>query len=193
MQPVPQQAGQPQGAAGGSRETSIQPERRGGTPPAQQAGGMATGRPGAQPRLQPVTVEEIVQTDVVTAERDTPVATVAAEMAEKEVGSVIIVEDGTPIKVVTDRSIALALEDEPDISEKEVDELIDDEDVITASAEMSVFKATQRMREAGIRRLPIVDEDGSLEGIVTLDDILVLLGAELTNATDIIQQQSPRM
>lgn len=144
------------------------------------------------PQLQPVTVEEIIQTDVVTAEQDTPIATVVAKMAEKDVGSVVIVEDDSPVGIITDRSIALALESTPDITEQEAGDHISD-DLITGTSDMSVFDVVQWLDEENIRRLPIVDEDGSLEGIVTLDDILVLLGAELEHATSIIQAQSPRL
>jgi CBS domain-containing protein len=54
---------------------------------------------------------------------------------------------------------------------------------------MTVFEVLDEMGEAGIRRFPIVDEDGTLEGIVTLDDLLVLLGKEIQSATEIIQSQ----
>lgn len=143
-------------------------------------------------QLQPVTVEEIVQTDVVTAERDTPIATVVAKMAEKDVGCVVIVEDDSPVGVITDRSIALALESTPDITEQEVGDHISG-DLVTGTTDMSIFEVLQRLDDEDIRRLPIVDEDDSLEGIVTLDDILVLLGTELEHATSIIQAQSPRL
>lgn len=142
--------------------------------------------------MRPVTVEEIVQTDVITAKRDTPIATVVAEMAEKDVGSVVVVEDETPVGVLTDREITLALETTPDVTEHSADDLISG-DLITGTLEISVFDALRRLEEGEVRRLPIVGDDGTLEGIVTLDDILVLLGAELGNATSIIKAQSPRL
>lgn len=146
----------------------------------------------AGPRLQSVTAEEIIQTDVVTAERDTPIPTVVAKMAEKDVGSVVVVEDDSPVGIITDRSIALGLESTPDISEREADDYISD-DIVTGTTDMSVFDVVQRLEEEQVRRLPIVDEDGALEGIVTLDDVFVLLGAELEYATSIIKAQSPRL
>lgn len=142
--------------------------------------------------LQPITVEEIVETDVVTAQPDTPLATVAAHMAENDVGSVVVVDDDAPIGIITDRTVALSLESSPDISDREATDLLMD-DLVTGSTDMTVFEALQRMSNEEIRRLPIVDDDGSLMGIVTLDDILVLLGSELSNATEIIQDQSPRL
>lgn len=144
-----------------------------------------------RPRLAPVSVEEIVQTDVVTARPDAPVASVVAQMAEEQVGSVVITEDERPVGIVTDRTIALALETTPDVSDREIRELVGEE-LVTGSTDMSVFDVLQVLGDNGIRRLPIVEEDGTLSGIVTLDDVVVLLSTELANATDVIEAQSPR-
>ena len=156
-----------------------------GGPQAQQPG--MSGMP-----LQSVSVDDIIETDVVTAETDTPIPTIAAEMAEEDVGAVVIEEDDRPVGVVTDRKIAVSLEEMPELNEREAEDIMSDE-IVTGSNVMTVFEVLQKMDEENIRRLPIVDEDGELEGIVTLDDILVLLGTEMQNATDIIQTQSPRL
>lgn len=146
-----------------------------------------------RPRLRPVTVDDIVETDVAAVEPDTPVATVVAKMETEDVGSVLVVDDeGKPTGIVTDRAIALSLEENPDISERQVKELVE-EDVVTGDADMSVFDALSRLSDESIRRLPIVDDEGTLEGIVTLDDLLVLLTTELNRAGDIIEAQSPRL
>lgn len=145
-----------------------------------------------RPQLRPVTVEEIVQTDVVTVQRDTPLPTVAAELADKDVGCVVVVEDDVPAGILTDRDIALSLAGAPDASNRHAGDLVSDSPR-TGTTEMSVFEAIRQLEEAEVRRLPIVDEEGELAGIVTIDDILVLLGAELDNVCAIIQAQSPRL
>jgi CBS domain-containing protein len=145
-----------------------------------------------RPRLQPVTVEDVVQTDVVTAKPDASVEEVVGMMASEDIGSVVVVEEDRPVGIVTDRSIALSLQDNPDLVEQSIEEILD-ENLVTGTTEMSIFKAVRRMNDEVVRRLPIVDEDGTLEGIVTLDDILILESTELTNATEIIKEQSPRM
>lgn len=155
-----------------------------GQPPGWQSGAMGG--------LVPAGLEEIVQTEVVTASPDTPVATVVAEMAEEDVGSVVVVDEEEPVGIVTDRSIALALETTPDVTEHEVGELLEGE-FVTGSTEMSGLDVLRRLSEAGVRRLPIVDEDGGLAGIVTLDDVLVLLSEELANVADVVRTQSPRL
>lgn len=145
-----------------------------------------------RPRLEPVTIDDIVETDVVTVEPDAMIPTVVAKMAEMDVGSVVVVEDERPVGIVTDRDVALALEETPDLSDRQVDELLTGEPV-TATVEMTVFDVVRRLGDEGIRRIPIVDDDGALEGIVTLDDVLVLLEAELGHIADIIKTQSPRL
>ena len=142
--------------------------------------------------MEPATVEEILETDVATAERDAQFGEIVEMMAERNVGSIVIVEDETPVGIVTDRQIALSLADAPDASERTVDEILSD-DLVTGTSDMNVFEVLRRLSDEGIRRLPIVDEEGALEGIVTLDDLLVLLGTELDNATKIIETQSPRL
>jgi len=170
----------PQARTGGGMQTQ----------PLGQQRGRPT-RPGVRPGLQPVTVDDIVETDVVTAQRDTPVATVAAKMSEQDVGSVVVVENDQPVGVLTDRRIALALENTPDLAQKQAGDLLSG-DLVTGTTKLTVFDALRQLKDEGIRRLPIVDDDGTLEGIVTLDDIFVLLGSELNKASETIRTQSPR-
>lgn len=149
-----------------------------------------TGRTGSG--LQPVTVADVVQTDVVTVEPETSIASVVGELADENVGSVVVVEDDRPTGVLTDRQICLALDDEPQVTERSAGDLVTG-DVVTGSVEETVFDVVDRLSEETVRRLPIVDEEGRLQGIVTLDDLLVVLGGELQQAVEVIRHQSPRM
>lgn len=148
-------------------------------------------KPG-RPQLRPVVVEELVETHVVTAEPDTPVQQVVADMAQEDVGSVVVVEDDRPVGILTDRTVALALESTTDLSDHRAQDLLTDS-IVTGTVEMSVFEAIRRLEEEEVRRLPIVNEEGHLAGIVTLDDILVLLSTELGNLTSVVKAQSPRL
>jgi len=150
-------------------------------------------RPGPRERyLKPLRVTEILTEDVVTTESDTPIRTVVADMAQHDVGSVVVVEDDRPIGVITDRKVALALEEMPDIAQRTAGELISG-DVITADPSMTIFDAIQVMSDESIRRLPIVDDNGALRGIITLDDALVLLGGVVSEVANTVQSQSPNM
>lgn len=199
----PQQAPPQQQSGGAPPQMPSQgapPQQSFGTQP--QRGGVQTSQPGGQAQrgrqpqrtggMRPIRVEEIIEEDVVTAERDTPVATVVAQMAENDVGSVVVVENDQPVGILTDRKIALALENTPDIADKQAGDLISG-DLITGTTSMSIFDALQQLSDENIRRLPIVDDSGNLNGIITLDDILVLLGSELNKASETIRGQSPRL
>lgn len=138
-----------------------------------------------------MTVDDIVTADVVTAARDTPVRTVVAKMAERNVGSVVVVEDDEPVGVVTDRRVALALEATPELAGREAGELIES-DAVAVDPSMTALEALQLMSDEAVRRLPVVDEDGELTGIITLDDAIVLLADELATVAETIRSQSPR-
>jgi CBS domain-containing protein len=143
-----------------------------------------------RPQFQPSTVEELIQTDVVTAQRDTPIASVVSAMRENEVGSVLVVDDDgeTPIDVVTDRKIALTLEDMPDLAERNVEELVTG-DLVTGTSEMSVFEAIDALNKANVRRLPVIDEEGALQGIVTMDDLLVFFCGQFDDMIEVVAAQ----
>ena len=146
-----------------------------------------------QPRLQPANIEQILQTDVETVQEDTPVATAVAEMESADVGSVVVLdEEQSPAGVLTDRKVALSVEEMPDVGKREVRELVDS-DPVTGTADMNVYDVVQLLNDHSIRRLPIVDETGELEGIITLDDIIVLLATEFNAMAEIIKAQSPRL
>lgn len=59
-------------------------------------------------------------------------------------------------------------------------------EVVTLGEDASVRTATELMRDRGVRRLPILDENGRVTGIVALDDLVVLLGMEIGNLANAI-------
>jgi len=181
----PKQPQQMQGGAGMGRQQPQHAVQRRQPRPGQQ-------RQAARQvvRFKPDRIEDLIQTDVVTARRDTPVQTVVASMAEKDVGSVVIVdEDGqTPVNIITDRNIALALEENPTIAEQPVESVISGE-LVVGQTDMTVFGAIETFQEAKVRRLPIVDDEGALRGLVSLDDLLVFIGNKESDALEVIASQ----
>lgn len=144
------------------------------------------------PSLESVSIDEIVETDVVTAEPDTPLTELTNMMQQEDVGAVVVVEDEEPTGIVTDRKVALSLDEIQDPEEATAADVAT-EDIVTGTISLTVFDALNKMNDNSIRRFPIVDEEGNLQGIITLDDLLVLLGTELEKAASIVQSQSPRL
>jgi CBS domain-containing protein len=129
--------------------------------------------------------------NVVTASPDAPASELADRMREHSVGSVVVVEDGRPVGIVTDRDLSVgpfAAGDDPDETPAR-DVMTPDPETVTEDA--GLMDVSERLCEAGVRRLPVVGDDGSLSGIVTLDDMAVLLTAELTDLAGVIQAESP--
>lgn len=137
------------------------------------------------------TVKEIAATDVVTAARADSVSDVAELMREENVGSVVVEEKELSVGIITDRQLALALADDPEIGHENVAKLMTF-DVATVPESASVFQTVQLMSDEGIRRAPVVDDDDRLVGLVSLDDILHVIAEEFNTAEDIIKAQSPR-
>ncbi|RBI63515.1 CBS domain-containing protein [halophilic archaeon] len=135
-------------------------------------------------------VSDIALTEVVTADRNTAVTAIAARMEAENVGSVLVLEESDLVGIVTDREIALSLADDPDATDRTADEVMT-EDPVTVPSDAGVTELVRRMEDAGVRRMPVVD-DGDLAGIVTLDDVLVLLTEEFDDAVDVVKRQSPR-
>ncbi|MDX6678197.1 MAG: hypothetical protein QOE31_2249 [Solirubrobacteraceae bacterium] len=112
---------------------------------------------------------------VVTAQPSATVRQVAELMRERNVGSVVLLDDeGALAGFVTDRDLALgALTDGRDAGDPVAAH--SSSPVVTAQPNMDVEEAAELMVRHGIRRLPILD-DGRLTGIITLDDIAVRTG-----------------
>jgi CBS domain-containing protein len=103
-------------------------------------------------------------------------------MSREAVGAVVVVsDDGRPIGILTDRDIVLrAVAEGRDLQRTIVDEVMT-RGTAFLSHDASIEDATEIMRDCGMRRLPLVDEQGRVDGMVSLDDILLLLGMELGN------------
>lgn len=121
--------------------------------------------------------EQGLTTTVYTVPSDASVSDVAQLMVSGDVGDVIVVEDQKPIGVLTDRDIVVRVIGAGlDAREVRVWEVMSKPPVtVLRDAEISV--ATGLMGLHGIRRLPIVDENGRVVSILTLDD-LILLGLD---------------
>ena len=132
-------------------------------------------------------VESFVKS-VVTAAPEASLAAVARQMQERNVGAVVVVDGSKPVGILTDRDLALELGARGTSPHTPVVRVMTTP-IQTVSGEEGVFAATQRMREANVRRLPVVDEDGCLVGIVTLDDLLRMLSRELSNLVEGIKPE----
>ncbi len=112
---------------------------------------------------------------VITAEPEASTVSVARQMRDHRVGSVVIVDPGgSPVAMVTDRDLTVRVFAEGVDPEAPVGEHAS-RPLICGESEMELDEAAALMVQHRVRRLPVVDE-GRLAGIVTLDDIAVRTG-----------------
>ena len=115
----------------------------------------------------------------------------ARRMETFSVGSLVVVDDERPVGMLTDRDLALKiLEEERDPGEVSVRELMS-EDLVTLAPDASLRKAIEVMKEEGVRRLPVVDADGKLKGVVAADDVLEILARELGQLAAVVRAMPP--
>ena len=129
-------------------------------------------------------IGEFCNREVVFATRRMSVADAAQLMRQHHVGDLVVVDevDGrrVPIGIVTDRDIAVEIVAKSlDFNAFSVEDIMSPQLVSVPGSE-GVFETIQLMRAKGIRRIPVVDRDGGLEGIVSADDILDLLAEEMS-------------
>jgi CBS domain-containing protein len=140
-----------------------------------------------------VRIRDVMTESVVTAPATAAAREVAELMRERNVGSVVLVDDaGRPAAIVTDRDLAVSvLADGRDPGDMASDHA--SAPVVTGVVDMAVEEAAELMVAHRIRRLPVLDGE-RLTGIVTLDDLVVRTGdVHLTHrvTTDITRAALP--
>ena len=138
-------------------------------------------------------IGEFCNREVVIAGRDASAVEVAQLMRAHHVGSVVIVDIQAgarkPVGVLTDRDIVVEL-----VAKQVAPEGVKAGDLVTGtvatiSDSAGVYDTLHYMREHGFRRMPVVDAQGSLVGIVTMDDYLALLAEELNELAKLITRE----
>lgn len=136
-------------------------------------------------------ITDLIIEGVETAGPSATVETLAMRMAEAGVGSIIIEENMKPVGIVTDRDIATRVDARDTAASSATARDIMTPDPVTATNDSGLLVVTNTMAEAAVRRLPIVNDNGTLVGIITLDDVMLLLATEMSNLGGVIQAESP--
>jgi CBS domain-containing protein len=118
-------------------------------------------------------VSEIMARNVVTLSTNSSVQEAAARMRDDDIGNVIVLDESDQLQgIVTDRDITVrAVADGRNPSEVTVGEICSG-DLVTASPNDDLAEVAERMRQANVRRIPVV-EGGRPVGIVSLGDVAI--------------------
>lgn len=139
-------------------------------------------------------IEILANRKVITARPEETVTEIAKKMERSNVGSVVIVrDDNSPVGIITDRDMAIKVIAQGKVPETTRVEDVMTKDLMVLNENMGILEALKYVKERGIRRYPVVDSQGKLIGIVTLDDIIHLLGEEMKYVAHIIEKESPNL
>jgi CBS domain-containing protein len=139
----------------------------------------------------------ICRKDVVSVKPGTMVKEVTRLMEEKNIGSVVVQNAASRgekenFGIVTDRDIALrVIGRNLDPAKTPIDDIMTHNFVLVLREDLGLFEALEQVRKSAVRRFPVIGIDGKLKGIITLDDIITLLGKEMANVASIIENEGP--
>lgn len=119
---------------------------------------------------------------------------VALRMRAANVGTVVVLDAARrPVGMLTDRDLVVRVIAEGREPEATTIESVMTREPAVAGVDLPVEQALLRMRQRGVRRLPVVDARGELIGIVSVDDVVELLAGEIGNVGRILAQSAASM
>jgi CBS domain-containing protein len=122
-------------------------------------------------------IDSLITRAVLTVKEGDSLRDTAVWMMERGVGSAVVLTDGKPSGIVTDRDALRAIARGKDGSELTVGDLLPSK-LTTVLPSLEVREAARLMRERGFRHLVVVDEEGHLAGVFSMRDLVVGLLAE---------------
>jgi CBS domain-containing protein len=143
-----------------------------------------------------MSIERVYTRNVVGAGRSTSLQQTALLMREHHVGTLLVTEDepneNKAIGIVTDRDLVVHA-----MAEGIMPDEMSVQDVMTpglasVSAKADLHEALETMRTGGLRRLLVAGDDGEIAGIISLDDIVDALAADLSSLAGVIRSERER-
>ena len=138
-------------------------------------------------------VGEFCVREVIECTRKTSALELSQIMRQSHVGDVVVVDqpNGKKIAVgiVTDRDLAVeVMAKERDPALVTAGDLMGRK-LVTVGEASDVYETAELMRYEGVRRVPVVDDQGGLAGIVTMDDLLKIIGEQLALLAQVIGRE----
>ncbi len=138
-------------------------------------------------------ISEICNREVVIVQRNSTILETAQLMRQYHVGDVVVVEERggikVPVGIVTDRDLVV------EVMAPTIDQMVVTVGDIMVSGLATVrdnggvSETIEYMRAKGVRRMPVVDHNGGLVGIIALDDLLELLAEELLALARLVRHE----
>jgi CBS domain-containing protein len=117
-------------------------------------------------------------------------------MREHHVGGLVVVKEKfgkrVPVGIITDRDLVIeVIAEGVDMGDISVGDIMSDQ-LVTAREGDDLLETLKMMRARGIRRLPVIDDDGALAGILTVDDLIDLFSEQIADLARLIAFEQKR-
>jgi CBS domain-containing protein len=136
-----------------------------------------------------MSLKQLMTEEITSLPSTATVLDAAKFMTDMNVGTVIVTEADSPSGLITDRDVvAKVLAQGKDSKTTKIGEVMVSP-VVTITEDKDIIDATKLMSSHGIRRLPVTDSAGKLTGVISLDDVLVVLGNEMQNIATTLKKE----
>ena len=141
-------------------------------------------------------VGELCNRDVIVVDKDASTQVAIKYMREYHVGDVVVVEERlgqrVPIGILTDRDVVIELlAEDVDMDAVSVGDIMSYE-LIVARETDQITSTIKKMKSKGIRRLPVVNEQGGLVGILTLDDMIEIMAELMDDLASLVRKEQKK-
>lgn len=135
-------------------------------------------------------LKDILNRNVITITPTAPVSEAAYLMMREEIGSLVVVdEEMFPIGIITDRDMVISVIAEGKNPEEVVVEEVMTKNLVYVDEDTDIMDILSTLSEYSIRRMPVT-KDGKLTGIVSVDDLIVVIATELVDLAMALSSKS---
>lgn len=143
-----------------------------------------------------MTIGKVCNREVVFVHKQASVPEAARLMREHHVGDLVVIKEKTgkrvPVGIVTDRDIVLeVIAEGVDMNDVSVGDIMSN-NLVTARESDGLLETIKVMRAKGVRRLPVVNDDNELAGILSVDDLIDLFSEQIVDLTRLIAREQGR-
>ena len=140
-----------------------------------------------------MTAGEYCNREVVITGQDVSVTEAAMLMKQHHVGDLVVVEKQgektLPIGIITDRDIVIEVIAQKADPDSLIIKDIMSTDLITVEEKEALLDTLALMQNQGVRRIMVVDAQGSLQGLLSADDAIELIAEAMNNLTKLVKRE----
>jgi CBS domain-containing protein len=139
-----------------------------------------------------MSIGEICIRQVVIAKATESIYEASQLMRRYTAGDVVVTENSRPVGILTDRDIVIRVVAQGKDPRTTLIGDVMSAPVVTIKESAGIGDGIRMMRGRGIRRLPVIDKDGQLAGIVAIDDLIELLAEEMSALAALIKYEQEK-